>query len=90
MKCKVTMAAAAFAVIAAAVGLSGPAEAGSCQMVRAKGFAGSLSKATLYAQADLKQTAKAMKSRIKSVTTNCQKVMGGNYYCKIDAVVCRK
>ncbi len=90
MKGKVTMAAAALAVLAAAIGASGSVEAGTCQNVRAKGFAGSLTKATLYAQADLKQTAKAMKSKIKSATTSCQKVMGGNYYCKIDAVVCRK
>ncbi|HZP10196.1 hypothetical protein [Methyloceanibacter sp.] len=90
MTCKVPMAAAACAALAIAFSVASPVQAGTCQSVRAKGFAGSLAKATLYAQADLKQTAKAMKGKVKSATTNCQKVMGGNYYCKIDAVVCPK
>ena len=82
---KVVVAAAALAMLTAAFGVSGPVQAGTCQSVKAKGFADTLAKATLYAQADLKQTAKVMKGRVKSATTKCDKFMG-KYHCIVDGV----
>ena len=76
-------------LVAAVIGLNAPAQAGTCQSVRAKGLAKTLALATLYAQADLKQTAKSMKGRVTQTSTNC--VPGpSSYKCKIDAVVCPK
>jgi hypothetical protein len=57
--------------------------------VKAKGVAKDLKTATLYAQADLKQTAKSMKGKVTSATTKCEKVFG-DFHCKIDATVCPK
>jgi hypothetical protein len=88
MKCKVTLAAAAFAALAA-TSVCAPAEAGTCKSVRAKGWADTLSKATLYAQADLHQTVKSMKGKVTQATTKCGKVMG-HFHCVIEAVVCPK
>ena len=52
-------------------------------------MAKTLALATLYAQADLQQTAKSMKGKVTQTSTNC--VPGpSNYKCKIDAVVCPK
>ena len=77
------------ALLVAVIGLNAPAQAGTCQPVRAKGVAKTLALATLYAQADLTQTAKSMKGRVTQTSTNC--VPGpSNYKCKIDAVVCPK
>jgi hypothetical protein len=45
--------------------------------------------ATLYAQADLKQTAKSMKGKVTQATTKCERLLS-DYRCKIDAVVCPK
>jgi hypothetical protein len=86
---KVIVAATAFAVLAAAFGVSGAVQAGTCQSVKAKGFADTLAKATLYAQADLKQTAKSMKGKVTQATTKCSKMMG-KYHCIVDGVVCPK
>ena len=57
---KITLAAGVFAVLAAAFSWAAPVQAGTCQTVKAKGVAKDLKTATLYAQADLKQTAKSM------------------------------
>jgi hypothetical protein len=57
--------------------------------VKAKGVANTLAKATLYAQADLKQTAKSMKGKVTAATTKCEKVFG-DFHCHIDATVCPK
>jgi hypothetical protein len=89
MSYKITVAAAAFAVLAAAFGLAEPVQAGTCQPVKAKGLAKDMATATLYAQADLKQTAKSMKGKVTQATTNCMPAPAG-YRCKIDAVVCPK
>ena len=87
MKFKVVISAALIAF--AAIGSSAPAQAGTCQPVKAKGVAKTLALATLYAQADLQQTAKSMKGKVTQTSTNC--VPGpSNYKCKIDAVVCPK
>jgi hypothetical protein len=45
--------------------------------------------ATLYAQADLKQTAKSMKGKATQATTKCDRAFG-EFHCKVDAVVCTK
>jgi hypothetical protein len=73
-------------VMLAAASLAAPVQAGNCQAIKAKGFADTLAKATLYAQADLKQTALSMKGRVKSATTKCEKFMG-KYHCIVDAVI---
>jgi hypothetical protein len=87
MKFKVAISAALF--VAAAASFSAAVQAGTCQSVRAKGVAKTLALATLYAQADLAQTAKHMKGKVTQTSTNC--VPGpSNYKCKIDAVVCPK
>jgi len=89
MRYTVTAVAAAFAILAAAASISAPVQAGTCQTVRAKGVAKDLKTATLYAQADLKQTAKSMKGKVTQATTKCEKVFG-DFHCHIDAVVCPK
>jgi hypothetical protein len=86
---KVTVAAAAFAICAAAFSVTAPVQAGTCQPVKAKGVANTLAKATLYAQADLKQTAKSMKGKVTAATTKCEKVFG-DFHCHIDTTVCPK
>ena len=86
---KITLAAGVFAVLAAAFSLAAPVQAGTCQTVKAKGVAKDLKTATLYAQADLKQTAKSMKGKVTAATTNCEKVFG-DFHCKIYATVCPK
>ncbi len=86
---KITLAAAVFAVLAAVFSFAAPVQAGTCQTVKAKGVAKDLKTATLYAQADLKQTARSMKGKVTSATTNCEKVFG-DFHCKIDATVCPK
>lgn len=75
--------------IVAVLSFAGPAAAGTCQSVKAKGVADKMATAQAYAQADLKQTAKSMKGKVTQATTNCEKTPSG-YRCKIDAVVCPK
>ena len=65
------------------------AQAGTCQSVKAKGVAKNITTATLYAQADLKQTAISMKGKVTQATTNCERA-GSDFRCKISAVVCPK
>jgi hypothetical protein len=86
---KVCLIAALIAGIACALSFAGPVEAGTCQPVRAKGVGKSIAIATTYAQADLKQTAKALKGKVTQSSTNCGGVPDG-YRCKISAVVCPK
>jgi len=89
MSYKITAAAALFAVLAVGVSLAEPVQAGTCQPVKAKGIAKDLATATLYAQADLTQTAKSMKGKVTQAKTNC--VPGpSKTRCVIDAVVCPK
>jgi hypothetical protein len=79
----------AAAICAAAFSFTAPVKAGTCQTVKAKGVAKDLKTATLYAQADLKQTAKSMKGKVTAATTKCEKVFG-DFHCHIDATVCPK
>ena len=79
----------AAAICAAALSFTAPVQAGTCQAVKAKGVAKDLKTATLYAQADLKQTAKSMKGKVTQATTKCDKVFG-DFHCHIDATVCPK
>jgi hypothetical protein len=76
-------------IVAAAASFSAPVHAGTCQPVKAKGVAKTLALATLYAQADLQQTAKHMQGKVTQTSTNCVPGPSG-YKCKIDAVVCPK
>ena len=87
MKYETTVAAAVVAVFAVAFSFAGPVQAGTCQPVRAKGVGKDLKTATLYTQADLKQTAKSMKGKVTEATTKCDRAFG-EFHCKIDAVVC--
>ena len=89
MRYKVTLAAAVFATLAAAFSFAEPVQAGTCQPVKAKGVAKDMATATLFAQADLKQTAKSMKGKVTQASTNCVPGPDG-YRCKITAVVCPK
>jgi hypothetical protein len=73
--------------IVAVLSFAGPAAAGTCQSVKAKGVAEKMVTAQAYADADLKQTAKSMGGRVTQATTNCERVPSG-FRCKIDAVVC--
>jgi hypothetical protein len=81
--------AALFAVAACGLGFVEPAQAGTCQPVKAKGVGKTVGVATLYAQADLRQTAKGLGGRVTQSTTNCGPASDG-YKCKISAVVCPK
>jgi hypothetical protein len=89
MSYRTTLVAAVIAVLAIGFGSINPVQAGTCQPVKAKGVAKNLKTATLYAQADLKQTAKSMKGKVTQATTNCERVFS-DFRCKIDAVVCPK
>ena len=80
---------ALIAVTACGLGFAEPAQAGTCQPVKAKGVGKSVAIATVYAQDDLKQTAKGLGGRVTQATTNCGPVTDG-YKCKISAVVCPK
>jgi hypothetical protein len=68
---------------------AGTAHAGTCQSVKAKGVGKSVAVATVYAQADLKQTANSLKGRVTQSSTSCGPATDG-YKCKISAVVCPK
>lgn len=86
---KITLIVALIAIVACGHGFVAPAQAGTCQSVRAKGVGKNIATATKYAQADLKQTAKSMKGNVTQASTNCSAVPDG-YKCKISAVVCPK
>ena len=87
MTYKVTLTAVGVAIIAAALSFAEPVQAGTCQPVKAKGVGKDMATATLYAQADLKQTAKSLRGRVTQTSTNCLPAPTG-YSCKISAVVC--
>ena len=80
---------AAIGAIVAALSFAEPVQAGTCQPVKAKGVAKNLATATLFAQADLKQTAKSIGGKVTQTSTNCVPGPTG-YRCKISAVVCPK
>jgi hypothetical protein len=89
MRYKVALTAVVIATVAAAVGFAESAQAGTCQPVKAKGVAKDLATATIFAQADLKQTAKSLGGKVTQTSTNCVPGPTG-YRCKISAVVCPK
>jgi hypothetical protein len=89
MSYKTTLVAAVISLLAGGFACVDQAQAGTCQPVKAKGVAKNIATATLYAQADLKQTAKSMKGKVTQASTNCAP-SGSEYRCKINAVVCPK
>jgi len=89
MRYETILAAAAVAIVAVGFSFAEPVRAGTCQPVKAKGVAKDLKTATLYAQADLKQTAKSMKGKVTQTTAKCGRLMS-DFHCTIDAVVCPK
>ena len=89
MRYKVALTAVVIATVAATVSFAEPAQAGTCQPVKAKGVAKDLATATIFAQADLKQTAKSLGGKVTQTSTNCVPGPTG-YRCKISAVVCPK
>jgi hypothetical protein len=89
MRCNVGLIAGVIATIAAALCFAAPVQAGTCQTVKAKGVAKNMATATIFAQADLKQTAKSMGGKVTQTSTNCVPGPTG-YRCKINAVVCPK
>lgn len=89
MRYKVALSAVVISVIASALGLAEPVQAGTCQPVKAKGVAKDMATATLYAQADLKDTARTLRGKVTQASTNCVQWPTG-YRCKISAVVCPK
>jgi hypothetical protein len=86
---KMKLIAALIAILACDASLAEPAQAGTCQPVKAKGVAKNIATATIYAQDDLKQTARSLKGKVTQASTNCGPVADG-YKCKISAVVCPK
>lgn len=85
-KAKFTVIAGAIGALAA-VSLSGPVEAGTCQPVDVKGKGKDIATATTRVQADLAVKAAALGGKVTQTSTNCTpgptKVV-----CKISAVVC--
>ena len=84
MRYETILTAAIVASLAVAFSFAEPVQAGTCQPVRAKGVAKDMKTATLYAQADLKQTAKSMKGKATQATTKCDRAFG-EFHCKVDA-----
>ena len=89
MRYETILTAAIVANLAVAFNFAEPVQAATCQPVRAKGVAKDTKTATLYAHADLKQTAKSMKGKATQATTKCDRAFG-EFHCKVDAVVCPK
>ena len=84
MRYETILTAAIVASLAVAFSFAEPVQAGTCQPVRAKGVAKDMKTATLYAQADLKQTAKSMKGKATQATTKCDRAFG-EFHFKVDA-----
>ena len=87
MRYETVLAAAVVAGLAVAFSFAEPVQAGPCQPVTAKGVAKDVKTATLYAQADLKQTARSMKGKVTQATTKCARAFG-EFRCKSEGVVC--
>ena len=86
-KAKLTVIAGAIGALAAVLSFSGPAGAGTCQPVDAKGKGKDIASATTRAQADLAAKAAVLRGRVTQTSTNC--VPGPTkVVCKISAVVC--
>jgi len=71
MRYKVALSAVVIAIIATALSFAEPVQAGTCQSVKAKGVAKTMATATIFAQADLKQTAKSIGGKVTQTSTNC-------------------
>jgi hypothetical protein len=89
MRYETILAAAVVAMLAAGFSFAEPAQAGTWQPVKAKGVAKDLKTATLYAQADLRQTAKSLKGKVTQTNAKCGRLLS-DFHCTIDAVVCPK
>jgi hypothetical protein len=61
---KISLIAALIAILACGAIFAAPAQAGTCQPVKAKGVGKNIATATKYAQDDLKQTAKSLKDKV--------------------------
>jgi hypothetical protein len=81
------MAGAASGIIAAALILSQPAQAGTCSPVTVKGHAADPAAATTQAQIKLTQQAARICGKVKQNSTDCKPVSGG-FQCKTSAAVC--
>jgi hypothetical protein len=81
------MAGAASGIIAAALILSQPAQAGTCSPVTVKGRAADPAAATTQAQIKLTQEAACIGGKVKQNSTDCKPVSGG-FQCKTSAAVC--
>jgi hypothetical protein len=81
------MAGAASGIIAAALILSQPAQAGTCSPVTVKGRAADPAAATTQAQIKLTQQAARIGGKVKQNSTDCKPVSGG-FQCKTSAAVC--
>jgi hypothetical protein len=88
-KAKFVVVAGAIGALAAVFSFSVPAEAGTCQPVKAKGKAKDIATATTLAQFDLTAKAAALGGRVTQTSTNCVPGPTG-VVCKIQAVVCPK
>src|SRR5262245_3311580 len=77
------------AIFAAVLSFSGPAEAGTCQPVDAKGKGKDIATATTRAQPDLAVKAAVLRGRVTQTLTNCG-LAPTKVVCKISAVVCPK
>ncbi len=71
------------------LGLAGPAKAGTCMQVNAKGVANNVAKATTLAQINLQEKAARRGGKVTQASTNCVPGPAGTV-CKISAVVCPK
>ena len=78
---KISLIATLIAIVACGASFAAPAQAGTCQPVKAKGVGKNIATATKYAQDDLKQTAKSLKGKVTQASTNCGPVADG-YKCK--------
>lgn len=85
----VSCAIAALGIIAAHAALVGPAEAGTCMPVSAKGNGKNPAAATTQAQIKLIQKAARFGGSPKNTSTSCETIPGG-FICKMSAVVCPK
>jgi hypothetical protein len=81
------MAGAASGIIAAALILSQPAQAGTCSPVTVKGRAADPAATTTQAQIKLTQQAARIGGKVKQNSTDCKPVSGG-FQCKTSAAVC--
>jgi hypothetical protein len=89
MTYKAPMIAVLIGLAAAGFSFAGPAEAGTCSPVKAKGTGKNVARATDDAQDNLRKKARAMGGKVTQTSSNCVPGPSG-VVCKINAVVCPK